>query len=705
MTEHRTWCPARDGGACACAEVRDTKTMNLFGEPANTGGGSDYMAGSGGGWGIGATIVEALRGYGHAGARAETLRAEARRMMDGVDDDAIDAALEQLQQDGEVGEGTNGPGFLALADLVRAHAAEEMEAEGASGGPASLDTLPVLAALQLLGDAGGSVEELQREIEAAGSGRHPLGRVFAVALALVEAGKARREGADEPEARFWLVTDSPVAVLERRTRLVQQLAQAVVDLEREDDERCGAMLLSEIAAAGGTREDIDALITAGVVIERESHGDDDEAADRDPAYELKSDAFGEVLRIGAVALASRTVESPVASGGAVLRLAPDAPAGADAPAVDATGFERAAVEKAELERKRADALQAQINTMRENLRRAELNPDWFSAPPPSAKPAEEIVEFKERRIVDMAEKGVILEEILAIKRRIASAEAEFGILKSEHKAKVEELQKELKELEEASESNARTVIIQARHERDWAAGVLRVVAVDDGRVLQEKPLPKGEQRTIPGTEAPPVAAPSEGNPTAAASQEAIDNFKQAFAEKNGQPAPAAESAPGAAPAPTTASSLIVDVAALPALERDVYEALRKANRPVTTAGLPDAVKAATGKTVGPAMRAKIEAAAAALVERCVAVREGDAFRVLGAPATAAPVKSAKERIWDALDGEPKTKGELRLQAGVTEEEIDEVLAALKKAGKVATSGKAKGTKYARAGAPGPEATV
>lgn len=693
MSDHKSWCPAhlsRGEGCCACADVEDTRTAEMFEEPASAGGRSNQM---GGGWTVGGTIVEALRAYGHAGARAETVRAEIRRMMGSVSDDEVDAALEQLQQDGEVGEGTNGAGFLALAELVAAHAEEGSDD---AGEPRPLETLPVLMALQLHGEKGGSVEELQREIEAAGSGRHPLGRVFAVALQLVETGKVRREGADEPEARFWLVIDSPAAVLERRTRLVQQLAQAVIDLEKEGDEQCGAALLSEVTAAGGIREDIDALIAAGVVVERVSHDEDDEEAKRDPAYELNSEAFAEILRVGAAAIAARTVEAQVAAGGALLRLAPDAPA--NVAAADVSGFERAAVEKAEIERKRADALQAQLNVIKDNIRRADLNPDWFVAPPPPAKPPEEIVEFKERRVVDRSEKGVILEEILGLERQVAAEEANFGILKSEHKAALDKLQEQIKGLKEDSDSNARTVVIKGRKERDWTAGVLRIVAIDDGRVLEEKPLPKGEQRTIPWTEAAPAASAQE--PAGAAPQEAIDAFKQSFSEKNGQVAPEGETEPAAKP-----TSVIVDVSALPALERDVYEALKNANRLVTKAGLPDAVKAATGKTVGPSMKAKIEAAADSLVERCAIVREGDAYRVLGAPAATAPVKSPKERVWDALAGEPKTKGELRMRASVTEEEIDREIEALKKAGKLATTGKAKGTKYSRAGAPGPEARV
>jgi hypothetical protein len=658
-------------------------------EPGDTDGRSMLM----GGWSIAGTIVGALEAYGHAGARAETIRAEVRRMMSAVGDEDVDATLEQLQQDGEICEGTNGPGFLALSEAVREHAAGNPESQGDAQKP--LETLPVLMALQLLGEKGGSVEELQRELEAAGSGRHPLGVVFSVALQLVEAGKVRREGADEPEARFWLVVDSPAAALERRTRVLQQLAQAVIDLEKEGDEQCGAALLSEVTAAGGIREDLDALIAAGVVVERVSHDEDDEEAKRDPAYELKSETFAEILRVGAAAIAFRTVEAQAAAGGTLLRLAPDAPA--NVAAAEVSGFERAAVEKAEIERKRADALQAQLNVIKDNLRRADLNPDWFSAPPPQAKPPEEIVAFKERRVVDRAEKGVILEEILGLERQVAAEEANFGILKSEHKAALEKLQEQIKSLKEDSDSNVRTVIIEGRKERDWTAGVLRIVAVDDGRVLEEKPLPKGEQRTIPGTE---VAPAGDAQPPAAAPQEAIDAFKESFSEKNGQVAPERESEPAAKP-----TSVIVDVSALPALERDVYEALKNANRLVTKSGLPDAVKAATGKTVGPSMKAKIEAAADSLVERCAIVREGDAYRVLGAPAATAPMKSPKERVWDALAGEPMTKGELRMRASVTEEEIDREIDALKKAGKLATVGKAKGTKYSRAGAPGPEARV
>jgi biotin operon repressor len=63
----------------------------------------------------------------------------------------------------------------------------------------------------------------------------------------------------------------------------------------------------------------------------------------------------------------------------------------------------------------------------------------------------------------------------------------------------------------------------------------------------------------------------------------------------------------------------------------------------------------------------------------------------------ASTKSSRDLIWDALTSDGKLKSELRDATGVSDEQVDRAIKELQKAGKVTTSGKARGTRYARAG--------
>jgi len=364
---------------------------------------------------------------------------------------------------------------------------------------------------------------------------------------------------------------------------------------------------------------------------------------------------------------------------------PEQPKAAEAPPAEQGDFARAAKEQCEYQRSRADRLQEKLNTITDNIRRAELKVDWFLAPPPAANPLPEETEWKECRTVDGAEKGKILEEIMAIERTIATTEAEFAGLKSEHKAEIEGHIGKIKGLKEAAESNSRTVVIPARKERDWSLGVLRIVAKDDGRVLDEKPLPKGEQRTIPGTEAP--AAQESVPPTAAPVPDV-----QAANGATAKPEPIeAEGSVSTArgPGPPGRDGLIFDSI----FHEDAYRALKLANRLVTKEELPDVLKAYKGRVVGPSAAAKIEDSIEQLVADGHIVKENGGYRVLGAPSAQASQKAPKDRVLDVIRVEPTTLEAIAQKTGIPSEGVKTILKDIDKTTKLATSGKARGTKY------------
>jgi hypothetical protein len=63
-------------------------------------------------------------------------------------------------------------------------------------------------------------------------------------------------------------------------------------------------------------------------------------------------------------------------------------------------------------------------------------------------------------------------------------------------------------LKDASVAGVEKVPIRVYRETDWKAQKVRVFAADDGRLIDEEPLPKGAQATIPGAGAPPPSTPA-----------------------------------------------------------------------------------------------------------------------------------------------------------------------------------------------------
>jgi hypothetical protein len=131
--------------------------------------------------------------------------------------------------------------------------------------------------------------------------------------------------------------------------------------------------------------------------------------------------------------------------------------------------------------------------------------------------------FTESRKVDSAEKGVILGEILELENQVAQVRTELEGEVSTHKGKIKAIEAEIRDLKNAAACNQRVVSIEAYRRTDWDAGKVYVHAVDDDRELAVEDLPKGAQRTIPGTEAPAQLGP--------VGSAAVEKFAKAAEEK------------------------------------------------------------------------------------------------------------------------------------------------------------------------------
>jgi hypothetical protein len=168
--------------------------------------------------------------------------------------------------------------------------------------------------------------------------------------------------------------------------------------------------------------------------------------------------------------------------------------------------------------------------------------------PPASKG--DVFEHSIARPVDQAERGVILGEIIALENEIAQEELARDAAIGTHKSRIKALNASIQDLKNAAACNQRVVKVAAYRRTDWENRKVYVLAVDDDRVLAEEELPKGAQRTIPGTQA--QAASSEPESETPAPPEAIQKFAAEIAEKgvkvstkakaNGQTAVAVEPA-------------------------------------------------------------------------------------------------------------------------------------------------------------------
>ena len=112
----------------------------------------------------------------------------------------------------------------------------------------------------------------------------------------------------------------------------------------------------------------------------------------------------------------------------------------------------------------------------------------------------EVVEFQQARTVDQAEKGVILGEILELENQVAQVQLDLESAASTHKGRIKSLQADIRDLKNAAACNQRVLTVKAYKKTDWETGKVYTLAIDDDRELAVEDLPKGAQRSIPGTD-------------------------------------------------------------------------------------------------------------------------------------------------------------------------------------------------------------
>ncbi len=657
-------------------------------------------------------ILGALRPHGADGAKYEQLRAEVEATVEDFDDEEYDLNIGELLDRAAICDGLSGAGTIAIAELVRAarttapgpsmeddhdgaeedekeleeqeiragektnEGAEEDEAEGKP-----LDALPVLAALQAAGEKGLTVEEIQSELEAAGSGRHPLGVVYGAALEAAKAGKVRQEGASEADSRFWLATqDDASAATERQKEIVLTIRRSKSDEWWVLGDLLADSGFNEEGDAKRAEGDVEALVAASVIGTTEEDGH--------IFYGMTEEMVSQIDELGVLAVLERaglTTKAATAT-------------------VDRSKFEVEAAER--LERERAERLksEAKLDRLCSWLEKKGLDPDVILEPEAEKDPTTgETFEFKESRPVDDAERGRMFEERMKLDEKKALARAKLDSAKAAYKAEEEEIDGEVEALKQASKCNSRIVTIEARKIPDWEAKVFRILAVDDDRELGTEPMPRGTQRPLLNTE--PGGTPDAAAPAVKA---AVDAFVDGMAAKgvkvsasrgeDGVPTITLHHGEERVPAPPP---VLVDMAKLTKWQKLAYEALSAEKGPVAKADLAAAVQRVSGTPVGVALAAKLEGAAEELVQVGVVVKGGDSYRVLGAPTTkAAPVADAATRVEELLRREGMlTVGSISQKLGLTTEEVKEVFGQLKKRGALTSDdGRTRGKKYGIAGA-------
>ena len=100
---------------------------------------------------------------------------------------------------------------------------------------------------------------------------------------------------------------------------------------------------------------------------------------------------------------------------------------------------------------------------------------------------------------DDAEKARIFDEVIKIEHAIALAEMKLDSAKADFKAVTSLLDDQIGALKLAAAEGWRELTIEAYRETDWDAGIVVVRAAAGDRELAREPIPKGEQRVIPGS--------------------------------------------------------------------------------------------------------------------------------------------------------------------------------------------------------------
>jgi DNA polymerase III delta prime subunit len=340
----------------------------------------------------------------------------------------------------------------------------------------------------------------------------PVQNVQAACDELVEDGRLEAQKVDiiagafvETESgaitRYRRKPDDRATTKRRREALVRHLcpmppSKKEGDADEETAVRDASALLERLTAEsiGGTTrllaEDLLELTKAGAVVPNTVGGV--------TAYALRESAAAELLAIGAAAIAERSLGAP-----SVAEIAEATPG----PKPDAVGAEFLQKQQEALEAQTAARAKAEHDRdkLAAFLGEKGLDPNEIIGRKPV--PVRKTFVWTQSRPVDMAEKGVIFEEVRKLEGKLASVQLTLDGAKATAKAAAADIESQIADLKAAADCNSRVLSVEAYTVVDWAAQEEIVLAVDDDRELERRDIVKGTQKTIPGTEAKPAALP------------------------------------------------------------------------------------------------------------------------------------------------------------------------------------------------------
>lgn len=301
---------------------------------------------------------------------------------------------------------------------------------------------------------------------------------------LVKAGRAKVEG--DGTQRVWRVVTDPV----RRRLVMEALCALALDgdplyiypaarVVERIVERCQQydreQVVAELRQLVGMR-----YLAAG--------------------YVLLSDTVDAVLSLGVPAWARMSLG------------AEPEPAEAPKPAEPVEGAHLAQVQAELLAQIRADldAARAQVDRARVWLDEHDLDAhEILGVEAPKAKTTRKEFDWTQTRQVNDHEVSAIFREVLALDAKMEALSLEAAAAKDRYKGLMQAVRGEIAALKHAATSHSRVVSVRAYREYDWASQVERVYAVEDGRLLEERPIPHGTQREIQHELDEPASAASE----------------------------------------------------------------------------------------------------------------------------------------------------------------------------------------------------
>lgn len=174
------------------------------------------------------------------------------------------------------------------------------------------------------------------------------------------------------------------------------------------------------------------------------------------------------------------------------------PAEAPKPAEPVEGAHLAQVQAELLAQLRADldAARAQVDRARVWLDEHDLDAHEILGVQAPKKAVRKEFDWTQTRQINDSEISVIFRDVLALDARADAIKLEAAAAKDRYKGLLQAVLSEIASLKMAAGSHSRVVSCRAYREYDWAAQVERIYAVEDGRLLEERPIPHGTQREI-----------------------------------------------------------------------------------------------------------------------------------------------------------------------------------------------------------------